>query len=410
MSNPEVPEQTKRILRRFLIQYDVSDARKTIFMNKVRPLLVEFDPIESALNDRDRINELFARLRRHYSPATYATFVGVIRRFLSWLGDGTPPASMRDVKQGTSGNKKRNLEPEDMLTWEDGLLISDVLCNIQLQAAVQSQLDCGFRPSEFIDLTYGDVEVNTGLAVFHVRGGKTGSRNVVAHRCVPSLLKWLDAHPTKRPGDPLWVSEGSIKESANGRLSIKPYSYPAIAKRIRVAGRKGGIGKPLDFYNLRHSSCVLDKLDNLPMDLAAERHGHSVKHFVGTYGRLSVQDVMRRFHSHYGTGEEEEVQLIEHRTCPACQRPNDQAKDWCSSCGTPLNASGARESAVKNTLSASMSITPTQDELTQVKAELAAAREREEVFRKEQLFLLQQMREIRTALVSNQSLTLPPVR
>ncbi len=409
MNSPDIPEQTKLILRRFLIQYDVSDARKTIFMNKVRPLLVEFDPIESALTDRDEMNELFARLRQHYSPATYATFVGVIRRFLSWLGDGDRPVSMRDVKRGTSGSNKRDLEPEDMLTWEDGQLICDVLCNIQLQAAVQSQLDCGFRPSEFIDLKYCDIEVNTGLAVFHIRGGKTGSRNVVSHRCVPSLLKWLDAHPTKRPGDPLWVSERSIKDTASGKLSIKPYNYPALAKRIRVAGRKAGIIKPLDFYNLRHSSCVLDKLDNLPMDLAAERHGHSVKHFVGTYGRLSVQDVMRRFHSHYGTGEEKEVQLIEHQTCPACQRPNDHTKDWCSSCGTPLNARGSPESATKNTLSATMGITATQDELSLVKAELAAAREREEVFRKEQLFLLQQMSEIRTALAVNQSTVVPPV-
>lgn len=401
----DIPEKTKLQLRRFMTAYDVSDARKTIFLNKIRPLLAEFNPIESALNDRDRINELFARLRQHYSPATYATFVGVIRRFLSWLGDGDSPASMRDVKRGKSGNIKRDLEPEDMLTWEDGLLISDVLCNIQLQAAVQSQLDCGFRPSEFIDLKYGDIEVSTGLAVFHIRGGKTGSRNVVSHRCVPSLLKWLDAHPTKRPGDPLWVSERSIKETANGKLSIKPYNYPALAKRIRVAGRKAGIIKPMDFYNLRHSSCVLDKLDNLPMDLAAERHGHSVKHFVGTYGRLSVQDVMRRFHSHYGTGEEKEVQLIEHQTCPTCQMANDQAKDWCSSCGTPLNATGARESAIKNGLLGSEPITPTPDELTQVKAELAAAREREEVFRKEQLSLLQQMNDIRTALAANQSTT-----
>ena len=176
MDNPDIPEQNKRILQRFLTAYDVSDARKNIFLNKVMPLLAEFNPIESALTDRDRINELFARLRRRYRPATYATYVNVIRRFLSWLGDGGRPASMRDIKPGKASSKKRDLEPEDMLTWEDGLRISDVLCNIQLQAAVQSQLDCGFRPSEFIDLNYGDVEVSTGLAVFHVRGGKTGSR------------------------------------------------------------------------------------------------------------------------------------------------------------------------------------------------------------------------------------------
>ena len=401
IESPDIPEQTKRVLQRFLTAYDVSDARRVIFLTKIKPLLTEFNPIESALKERDQINELFARLRQRYSPATYATYVGVIRRFLSWLGDGDRPASMRDLKPGKACNKLRNLKPEDMLTWEDGLSISDVLSNIQLQAAVQSQLDCGFRPSEFIDLNYGDVEVNTGLAVFHIRGGKTGSRTVVAHRCIPSLLKWLDAHPTRRPGDPLWISENGIKNNDDGRLCVMCYRYPAIAKRIRVAGRKAGIGKPLDFYNLRHSSCVLDKLDNLPVDLAAERHGHSVKHYVGTYGRLSVQDVMRRFHSHYGSGEEEEKQMIEHQTCPVCKRPNEQAKDWCSSCGTPLNATGARESALKCGLLGEVGKDPSQEELAQIKAELAASREREKEFRKDQLYLLQQMQQIRTALAAN---------
>ena len=401
MESPEIPEQTKRVLQRFLISYDVSHARKGIFLTKIRPLLYEFNPIESAVTERDRINELFAKLRRHYSPATYVTYISVIRRFLSWLNEGEQPDSMRDIKPGKKSDRKRNLKPEDMLTWEDGLLISDVLCNIQLQAAVQVQLDCGFRPSEFIDLNYGDVEVNTGLAVFHVRDGKTGSRTVVAHRCIPALLKWLDVHPTKRPGDPLWVSEGSIKNNPNGQLGVMRYSYPALAKRIRLAGRKAGIGKPLDFYNLRHSSCVLDKLDNLPVDLAAERHGHSVKYYVGVYGRLSVQDVMRRFHSHYGTGEVEEKPVIEHHTCPVCKRLNEQTKAWCSSCGTPLNATGARETAIQCGFLDQMGKDPTQEELERVKAELAAARERENEFRKEQLFLLQEMQEIRTALAAH---------
>ena len=39
--------------------------------------------------------------------------------------------------------------------------------------------------------------------------------------------------------------------------------------------------------------------------------------------------------------------------------------------------------------------------MAQMRAELAAAREREEVYRKEQLLLLQQMQEIRTALAAN---------
>lgn len=400
LNDPNISEYNITILRRFLTAYDVSDARRSIFLQKIRPLLAEFNPIESALNERDHINEFFAGLRGRYSPATCATFINVIRRFLTWLNNGTRPNSLMDIQQIKTAKTRRELDPEDMWSWDDGMLLSDALCSIQLAAIVQSQLDCGFRPSEFIDLDYRDVEVQTGLAVFRVRNGKTGSRSVVAHRCVPALLKWLEAHPTKRPNDPLWVFEDRIKKDGN-QLKVERYRYPAIAKRIRIAGRRIGMEKPMDFYNLRHSSCVLDKLDNLPVDLAAERHGHSVKHFTGTYGRLSIQDVMRRFHSHYGTADAEPAKMLEHKTCPVCQSLNAERQDWCGSCGTPLNARGALETARKNGLLESRGKDPTQMELEQMKAELEASREREKEFRKEQMAMLRQMQQIRSALGGN---------
>lgn len=347
------------------------------------------------------MNCFFSNLRQRYSPATYATYINVTKRFLIWLNDGEKPSSLKDIQPAKAYQKKRNLKPEDMVTWDDGSLISDTLCNIQMKAAVQAQLDCGFRPSEFIDLNYQDVEVNTGLAVFHVRDGKTGSRTVVAHRCVPSLLKWLDAHPTKRLSDPLWVFEKSIRPNS-GRLQATRYKYPALAKRIKKAGYKAGIYKPLDFYNLRHSSCVLDKLDNLPVDLAAERHGHSVKHFVGTYGRLSVKDVMHRFRSHYGTNTEDDMSKpIEHQTCPVCKALNAENQDWCSSCGTPLNMKGAVVAARQHGLVRQKEDAATRGELDQLKAELASSRKREDDFRKEQMLLLRQMQDIRSALAGN---------
>lgn len=105
----------------------------------------------------------------------------------------------------------------------------------------------------------------------HSKCGKTGSRSVVAHRCVPALLKWMDAHPTKRPEDPLWVVESELLNSQQQRLRIKRYAYPAMKKRLKMTGQRAGIRKPLDFYSLRHSSCVLDKAGNEAAHLAAKK-------------------------------------------------------------------------------------------------------------------------------------------
>jgi len=118
--------------------------------------------------------------------------------------------------------------------------------------------------------------------------------------------------------------------------------------------------------------------------------------FVGTYGRLSVQDVMRRFHSHYGTEVEETPKTIEHQPCTVCKALNTKRQSWCSSCGTPLNAKGAIEVAQKQGL-----LDPdTGQELEKMKAELAASRKREDAFKKEQMQLLRQVQDIRSRVSS----------
>lgn len=317
------------------------------------------------------------------------------------MNDGERPKSMCDLRRrNEKSDTRRNLKPEDMLSWEDGELIASAACNIQMAAITLTQLDCGFRPSEFIDLNYGDVRVKTGMAILQVSQGKTGPRAVIAHRCVPVLLKWLDAHPTKRANDPLWIAEGSIGSDSTGRLGARRYAYPSMSKRLREIGLRAGIRKPLDFYNFRHSSCVLDKLDNLPSDLAAERHGHSVKHFTGTYGRLSVQDVLRRFQAHYGHEKEAKQEKARHRSCATCGSLNANTSEWCSRCGTPFTTFGAIKVATDSEDKIRKEENRLREEVEMMRRELSVSREREAAFRDQQLQLLREMRDIRAVLRS----------
>lgn len=309
MTSSEVSERTKHLLRRFQMAYDVSPARRQIFFDKIKRFVEHFPDVEAVLADRDAINEFFAELRQCYSPASYATYISVVRRFLSWVNDGKFPESMCDLNTKKSQRWKRDLEPEDMTTWEEGLSMAEISTSTQLSAICLCQLDCGFRPSEFSDLNFGDVEVRAGFIIFYVRGGKTGGRVVIGKRCMPAILKWLDAHPSKRPEDPLWISEEKISINRADKLKVVRYAYPAMQKRVRETGRRAGIRKPLDFYCLRHSSCTLDKIENVPVELAAGRHGHSVRYFVETYGRLSVDDLVHRFQAHYGIEAEQRKKI-----------------------------------------------------------------------------------------------------
>ncbi|WP_309399978.1 tyrosine-type recombinase/integrase [Cerasicoccus maritimus] len=401
----EISKHNKTALRRFLVSYDVSAGRRSIFFDKIRVLLAHFPKVETALTDRDEVNLFFANLRGRYSAATYATYINVIRRFLTWLNDGEKPASLRDVKVGRNASRNKKLRAEDMMTWEEGVQLAEASGDIQMAAIILTQLDCGFRPSEFHELNYSCVKIENALAIIDVRDGKTGARSVVAHRCVPALMKWLDAHPSKRPEDPLWVALGSMRKLPGQPMRVQRYGYKGMVSRIGRIARKISLTKPLAFYPLRHSSCRLDKMANLPTDLAAERHGHTVKHFVGTYGRLSVDDVVRRFNSHYGRESESPspVETIEHHTCSGCKMVLSKSASWCHKCGLPTSSLDAMERFHAQRQLNETSPDARSDEITLLKAELQSVREREQSLRNNQEELLKEMLEIRRDLTAGRN-------
>jgi hypothetical protein len=207
---------------------------------------------------------------------------------------------------------------------------------LQFKALIATQIDGGFRPSEFIDLNYGDVKLKDNFIIIEVRNGKTGKRNVILWRAVPHLLKWYNAHPTKKAKDPLWVQEDQTKGK------IIRYKYPAVVKRIRKLFKIIGLDKPSDFYSLRHSACVISKLDNVPEELAAAKFGHSIDYYVNTYGRLSTEDVLDRYSRHYGI-EREEKAIEKNIKCSRCQHVNGPKVSVCEQCGNPISLAKALE-------------------------------------------------------------------
>lgn len=340
LSNQRISAKNRELLNRFLDAYEnnVSSARMGLFCKHIHFFAERVPDIQAELNNSALINEVFKELRKSLTPSYYETVKAVSIKFVSWVNDGEKPKSFRDIKNSKNG-LKRNLKPSDMITWEEGLLMASKTNSIQMKAAILTQLDAGFRPSEFIDLTHGCCERDGKFIVTHVSSGKTGSRDVILYRGVPYLSRWLEHHPTKNPGDPLWLTE-EVRHSKN--RSIR-YNYPAMCKRFRQIGKDAGITKPLDFYNFRHSACTLAKLDNLPTDAAAEKFGHSVKFFTETYGRLTVRDKVSRFNKVYGEDSSEEAKKKEEEArkqqpiiCPFCNYSNIPGAKLCEKCTRPL--------------------------------------------------------------------------
>lgn len=340
-----VSEKNKALVRRYELGYHVKPARKALFYKHIAKLLERTDDLERDMHDRDTINRIYADLEASLGANYYATVLNTGKALARWLNEGETPKGFLDLKSVKKKRLQRGLRREDMLSWEDGLTVAAQSPSLQLKAIILTQLDGGFRPSEFIDLNYGDIEVKGDVIVANVHDGKTGGRHVTLWRCVPHLLKWLQAHPSKKPKDPLWVMEHADKSHRKGakpenRFSVRRYDYFALRKAVLRLGEKAEIGKPMDFYALRHSSCFLDKLDNLPLDIAAKKHGHSVAFFTDTYGRLDVDDDVNRLRQHYG-GEEEERTLLRNRKCARCNFVNEPDVDTCQQCGSSLTVDAA---------------------------------------------------------------------
>jgi integrase len=349
-NSENISVENKAALRKFLDIYDETAATRGLFLHHIKLLIEGTDDISKEMHDRDKINRLFRKIKNHKVKAPdgrlktmslcyFENIKKVSLRFVRWLNDGEKPTGFKDIKGVQKKNQKRNLSHQDMVTWEDFEQLKKATNSSQIKAVLATQLDGGFRPSEFIEINYGDVTVKDDFIVIEIKKGKTGRRNVILWKAVPHLLRWLQVHPTKKRNDPLWVKE----TQNNGKISR--YKYPALRKRINTLFGKKELDKPSDFYNLRHSACVLSKKDNVPEELAAAKFGHSVEYYVNTYGRLSTEDVLERYSKHYGIKREKYV-LEKNIKCDRCQFVNEPKASVCEQCGSPLSLGKALE--IKN--------------------------------------------------------------
>jgi integrase len=337
-----ISEVNKKNLKKFLLCYDVSSARYALFLKHIALLLKESEDIKKDMHNRDKINLIFKKFRTNLSTPYYATIINVSLRFLRWLNDGEKPKGVLDLKNVSKLKQKRDLKAEDMVSWEDGLKMGSNSNSIQIKAVVMTQLDGGFRPSEFIDLKFGDIKIKKNFAIAMV-DGKTGKRDVILFKSVPFLNKWLNNHLTKERNDPLWIMETPKKN--NKKLRVCPYNYPALQKRIKDLGKKSNINKPLDFYNLRHSACTISKLENVNSGLAAEKFGHSVEYYEKTYGRLDSTGKIKRFERVYGlesSNDKDNKNMP--KLCSRCNYNNESKVDYCENCQSPLTMDTALNS------------------------------------------------------------------
>jgi len=354
-----ISEKNKAIIKDFLVSYETSrsSARVSLFLRHIRKFLEKTPDVESLIYSakdhtpkefekvkeyRLKVDRIFNTLKNEIGLNYYATVVNVSLMLVKNLHNDTLPDSFKQIKRVEKKKQKRHLKSSDMWAWEDGLKASNTTNNIQSKAIILTQLDAGMRPSEFLDLNYGDVRVLKDVIALEDKATKNDKADpVILYRSVPYFLKWFNSHPTKNPNDPLWLID-KLNADDYKRYGVKRLTYSGLNRKISLMREKADIKKPFDFYNLRHSSCYLDKIENLPVELAAKRHRHSTGFFIDTYGRLDVMDTADRYRTHYGIAKENK-EKPKNRTCEMCGYVNEPDKDMCDKCNRPLTLQKAME-------------------------------------------------------------------
>jgi len=352
----EITQANKDAMTDFLEVYTKKAATKSIMLQRMREFLSHFKDIRKDMQDYDKVVKVLAKLAH---KGTFETYRNKSSRFVKLLNRGIAPEPFqRAWKQFDKNAGGREIKTENLLKWEEALELIKHTSSTQIKAVLMTQLDAGLRPSEFVDLNYGDVKQKGRFLIIHVEESKTGKpRDVECWRCSPWLNLWLRQHPTKKNNDPLWV-----QEQQNGG-EIKRYEYAALKRRISTLNTvdwntitKNGktykkvknfrYDKPMDFYALRHGSCFLDKEENIPTDIAAHRHGHDYQFFLKVYGKEDSNSRMKRINSHQGLEEEKEKKIKEKRQgilCKICDVVNEQDEETCVKCNSPLTMKKALE-------------------------------------------------------------------
>ncbi|MCX6822135.1 MAG: tyrosine-type recombinase/integrase [Candidatus Aenigmarchaeota archaeon] len=202
-------------------------------------------PFDKA-NKNDMIR-LMAKIESNeqFADWTKNTYRAVIKRFFKWInGDEEYPDCVKWIKVGIKNNSKL---PEDLLTVEDVLKLTDTATNIRDKALIICLYSSGCRISEILNVKIKELQFDEYSPIIIV-SGKTGSRRIRVIDKQGLLKTWMNAHPFKdNPNEYVFIS------MATNRKENKPIEYRAVVKILKELANKSGIKKKVNPHQFRHS-------------------------------------------------------------------------------------------------------------------------------------------------------------
>lgn len=300
-----------------------------------------------SLEDRDAAEEIVTWIHDTYdleeSPETnqnYRVALRVFGRRVTDEGVGgdpeNPPPSIDWINSTLPSDYDPSPDPNDMLEWDAEITpMIDAAQNPRDKAAIALGMDAGFRGGELYELDVGDVQDGKhGLSVSV--DGKTGERHVSVVPAVPYLNRWLDQHPTRDDGDPLWCSLHH-----RGEGDVERLSYQAFLNMFKRPAKRAGVDKPVTPTALRKSNLRWLVRQGVDSRIIEQRQGRkpgsdAVARYVGLFeedSRDAYAEAMGLEVDDADQGPEDLAPI----PCPRCGVSNSRANDFCEDCDFALD-------------------------------------------------------------------------
>jgi len=291
---------------------------------------------------------IFAVDQRKNSNSTKNKFRQALKSLFRWLkktGPGDYPPEVRWIRR-----KKVPLvaiRPEDMISFDDCLRISECASNLRDKALYQCKLDAGCRIGEILTVRVGEVQFNEWGAVLS-SDGKTGEAPLILTWSAKTLAIWMNSHPFRdNPQAPLWP----LLE----RNTPQQLTYAAAYSGFRKCVVKAGIKKRVWPHLFKHVSCSRDSELGLPDSYRKYKHHWTPNSKMPqVYEHLSDSIItkIQRESLQKETGqaialppEQEKVPIL--KKCRRCEFDNPRDSLYCNRCTFPLKESEAMEMSMQ---------------------------------------------------------------
>jgi len=289
---------------------------------------------------REDLIGFFSALQDRVKPGTVHLWKSRVKFFYRWLhglDPGEYPACVKWMRTNNPGRGSKTkgyrmpVNPEDILTQEDVLVLVQACDHPRDQALVIVMYETACEPSEALNMKVKSVVFDQEGAVVTLEG-ESGVRRIRVVDSVPYLQTWLNVHSLRgNPEAPLWLIKRGWPEAL---------TYDGVWKLLRALKTRAGLKKPLRPNLLRHAR-LTELAKVLPEQKLKKFAGWTpdsrmASVYVHLAGKDLDEDILRL---HGKPVERPEAPLkgpLTPRTCPRCGHENPATWLWCGMCGQRL--------------------------------------------------------------------------